>query len=95
LENDLPAITNMYESGWQKLTQVSHPSTVVSYEGGADISNTTNQVNGLIQSSFPSWFRMVSGFISLPDAQGLISRPSLLDSLPRSEYNDRQLVVKS
>jgi len=22
LENDLPAITNMYESGWQKLTQV-------------------------------------------------------------------------
>lgn len=22
LDNDLPAITNMYESGWQKLTQV-------------------------------------------------------------------------
>lgn len=24
LENDLPAITNMYESGWQKLTQVCY-----------------------------------------------------------------------
>jgi translation initiation factor 3 subunit L len=23
LENDLPTITNMYESGWNKLTQVS------------------------------------------------------------------------
>jgi hypothetical protein len=31
LENDLPAITNMYESGWQKLTQVCLQAAVDSY----------------------------------------------------------------
>jgi hypothetical protein len=32
LENDLPAITNMYESGWQKLTQVCLSTAMDSYE---------------------------------------------------------------
>jgi hypothetical protein len=32
LENDLPAITNMYESGWQKLTQVCLPLIAKEFE---------------------------------------------------------------
>jgi translation initiation factor 3 subunit L len=32
LENDLPAITNMYESGWQKLTQVCLPRVSQEFE---------------------------------------------------------------
>lgn len=34
LENDLPTITNMYESGWNKLTQVSRMPLEGSYEKG-------------------------------------------------------------
>jgi len=29
LENDLPAILNMYESGWNKLTQVGGKNTTI------------------------------------------------------------------
>jgi len=40
LENDLPTITNMYEQGWNKLTNVGH------HPFPAYFRNTTPKMNG-------------------------------------------------
>jgi len=75
-ENDLPTITNMYEQGWNKLTNVSGR-----LQAALISRHTTLKTNGPRRRSLAPWSRTVG----CVNPALLTSRPGVLDLVPRGE----------